>query len=96
VKASGVARGAEYGRVNPTDTLALLKDVTPEWFTDETGERIFELCIDLWTPPDGTMFHEQSADDWSFFLDLIGVELPAGTDLGTIIVDDFVTAANTY
>ena len=91
-----VARGAEFGQTNPDETLAILMEQSPEQFTDETGERIFELVLDLWQPPEGVLFHEQSVESWEYFFDIIAVELPAGTDLNTIIVDDYVEAANDF
>jgi ABC-type nitrate/sulfonate/bicarbonate transport system substrate-binding protein len=91
-----VARGAEFGQTNPDETLAILMEQSPEQFTDETGERIFELVLDLWQPPEGVAFHEQSVESWEYFFDIIAVELPEGTDLNQIIVDDFVAAANDF
>jgi len=91
-----VARGAEFGHTNPEETLDILREVTPEWFTDETGELLFELVLDLWQPPEGMLFHEQTAESWQYFFDIIAVELPEGTDLNEIIVDDFVEAANDF
>lgn len=91
-----VARGAEYGQTNPDETLAILMEQSPEQFVDETGERIFELVLPLWQPPEGTLFHEMTAESWEYFFDIIAVELPEGTDLNEIIVDDFVEAANDF
>lgn len=91
-----VARGAEFGQTNPEETLAILMEQSPEQFVDETGERIFELILDLWSPPEGVMFHGQSVDSWQYFFDIIAVELPEGTDLDTIIVEEFVEPANDY
>jgi len=91
-----VARGAEFGQTNPEETLEILMEQSPEQFVDETGERIFELILDLWQPPDGELFHSQSVESWEYFFDIIAVELPEGSDLDTIIVDDFVEAANDF
>lgn len=91
-----VARGAEFGQTNPEETLQILMEQSPEQFVDETGERIFELVLDLWEPPEGTLFHGQSVESWEYFFGIIAVELPAGTDLNEIIVDDFVEAANDF
>lgn len=91
-----VARGADFGQTNPEETLEILMEQSPEQFVDETGERIFELVLDLWQPPEGVMFHEQSVDAWQYFFDIIAVELPEGTDLNEVIVDDFVSAANDF
>ncbi len=91
-----VARGAEFGQTNPEETLQILMDQSPEQFVDETGERIFELILDLWQPPEGELFHSQSVESWQYFFDIIAVELPEGADLNTVIVDDFVEAANDF
>lgn len=91
-----VARGAEFGQTNPDETLEILMEQSPEQFVDETGERIFELVLDLWQPPEGTMYHEQSVESWEYFFDIIAVELPEGTDLNEVIVEDFVEAANDF
>lgn len=91
-----VARGAEFGQTNPEETLQILMDQSPEQFVDETGERIFELILDLWQPPEGELFHSQSVESWQYFFDVIAVELPEGVDLNTVIVDDFVEAANDF
>jgi len=91
-----VARGAEFGHTNPDETLEILMEQSPEQFVDETGERIFELVLDLWQPPEGTMFHGQSVESWEYFFDIIAVELPDGTDLNVVIVDDFVEGANDF
>lgn len=91
-----VARGAEFGQTNPDETLEILMEQSPEQFVDETGERIFELILDLWQPPEGELFHSQSVESWEYFFDVIAVELPEGTDLNTVIVDDFVEAANDF
>ena len=91
-----VARGAEFGQTNPDETLVILMEQSPEQFVDETGERIFELVLDLWQPPDGELFHSQSVESWEYFFDIIAVELPEGADLDSIIVDDFVEAANDF
>lgn len=91
-----VARGADFGQQNPEDTLAILKAASPEQFTDETGELIFQRVIELWQPPDGEMYHSQSVESWEHFFDVIAVEVPEGTDLSEIIVDDFVEAANDF
>jgi NitT/TauT family transport system substrate-binding protein len=91
-----IARGAEFGQTNPEETLQILMDQSPEQFVDETGERIFELILDLWQPPEGELFHSQSVESWQYFFDIIAVELPEGVDLNTVIVDDFVEAANDF
>ncbi|MPZ51390.1 MAG: PhnD/SsuA/transferrin family substrate-binding protein [Acidimicrobiia bacterium] len=91
-----VARGAEFGQTNPDETLAILMEQSPEQFTDETGELIFEAVLDLWMPPEGVLFHEQSVESWEHFFDIIAAEVPEGTDLDTVIVDDFVEAANDF
>lgn len=91
-----VARGADFGQTNPEETLEILMEQSPEQFVDETGERIFELVLDLWNPPEGTLYHEQSVESWEYFFDIIAVELPEGTDLSQVIVDDFVAAANDF
>ncbi|MGH8914936.1 MAG: ABC transporter substrate-binding protein [Acidimicrobiia bacterium] len=91
-----VARGAEYGQTNPDETLEILKEASPDQFTDETGEAIFTRVLDLWAPPEGELFHSQSVESWEYFFDIIAVQLPDGTDLDTIIVDDFVEAANDF
>lgn len=91
-----VARGAEYGQTNPDETLAILKEQSPEQFVDETGERIFELVLPLWQAPEGTLFHGMTQESWEYFFDIIAVQLPDGTDLNVIIVDDFVEAANDF
>jgi NitT/TauT family transport system substrate-binding protein len=91
-----VARGADFGQTNPDETLAILMEESPEQFTDETGERIFELVLVLWQPPEGELFHSQSVESWEYFFGIIAVELPEGADLNTIIVDDFVEAANDF
>ncbi|HEU4916203.1 MAG TPA: ABC transporter substrate-binding protein [Acidimicrobiia bacterium] len=91
-----VARGAEFGHTNQEETLDILREVTPEWFTDETGERIFELVLDLWQAPEGLLFHEQTPESWEYFFDIIAVELPEGITPGDIIADDFVEAANDF
>jgi len=90
-----VARGADFGQNNPEETLEILKAESPEQFTDETGERIFERIIELWQPPDG-VYHAQSFESWEHFFEVIAVEVPEGTDLSEIIVDDFVEAANDF
>ncbi|MGH8952975.1 MAG: ABC transporter substrate-binding protein [Acidimicrobiia bacterium] len=91
-----VARGAEFGHTNPEETLDILREVTPEWFTDETGELLFELVLDLWQAPEGLMFHEQTPESWEYFFDIIAVELPEGVTPADLIVDDFVEAANDF
>jgi len=91
-----VARGAQFGQDNPEETLAILMEQSPEQFTDETGEAIFELILDLWQAPEGDLFHSQSVESWEYFFGIIAVELPEGTDLDTIIVEDFVEAANDF
>lgn len=91
-----VARGADFGQQNPDDALAILKEASPEQFTDETGELIFERVIELWQPPQGELYHSQSVETWEHFFDVISVEIPEGTDLSEIIVDDFVEAANDF
>ena len=91
-----VARGAEFGHTNQEETLDILREVTPEWFTDETGELLFDLVLDLWQPPEGLLFHEQTPESWEYFFDVIAVELPEGIAPGDLIVDDFVEAANDF
>jgi len=91
-----VARAGAFGQTNPEETLAILMEENPEQFTDETGELIFEAVLDLWQPPEGELFHSQTVESWEYFFDVIAVELPGGADLGTVIVDDFVEAANEF
>lgn len=45
-------------------------DLTREWFTDETGELLFDLVLDLWKPPEGLLFHEQTPESWEYFFDV--------------------------
>lgn len=90
-------KGYYWAQVNPDNALELLKKVTPEQFTDDTGDRIFQAVITLtWVGdwPDTPMGF-QSADTWGAFFDFIGAERP-DVSLDEIVIDDYIAGANDW
>ncbi|MGH8914938.1 MAG: ABC transporter substrate-binding protein [Acidimicrobiia bacterium] len=90
-----IAKGFYWAQVNPEATLALIMNVTPEQFTDETGERIFRATIPLNWAPEGTQMGFQSPETWAAYFDFIGAEQPE-VDLSTIVTDQFLDAGNDF
>lgn len=90
-----LTKGYYWARVNPDATLAVLKKVTPEQFTDDTGEKIFEAVLPITWAPEGTEMGFQSPDTWAAFFEFVGAE-PPDTDLSEIVIDDLVEAGNDF
>ncbi|MDH3498968.1 MAG: ABC transporter substrate-binding protein [Acidimicrobiia bacterium] len=92
-----VTKGYYWAQVNPENTLALLKKVTPEQFTDDTGARIFDAVITLTWVKDwpNVPMGFQSGDTWGAFFDFIGAERP-DVPLGDIVIDDYIPGANDW
>ncbi len=89
-------KGYYWAQVDPEATLALLKKVTPEQFTEDTGERIFEAVIPLtWINQPGELMGFQSAETWGAFFDFVGADRPS-IDLSEIVIDDFIAGANDW
>ncbi len=89
-------KGYYWARVNPEATLAVLKKATPEQFTDDTGERIFEAVLPLtWVNDPDQPMGFQSAETWGAFFDFIGAERP-DIELSEIVIDDFIAGANDF
>jgi NitT/TauT family transport system substrate-binding protein len=88
-------KGFYWAQVNPEATLALLQEVTPEQFAEETGELIFEAVVPITWAPEGTPMGFQSVDTWRSYFDFIGAEQP-DVPLEEIIISDFIEPANDY
>jgi len=88
-------KGSYWATVNPDATLCVLKEVTPEQFAEETGDMIFEAVLPITWAPEGVQMGFQSAETWGTFFDFIGAERP-DVDLGEIVIDDFLDAANDF
>jgi NitT/TauT family transport system substrate-binding protein len=89
------SKGYYWGQASPEATLALLKKVTPEQFTDATGERIFEATIPITWAPEGTQFGAQSPESWAEVFDFVGAE-PPDVELSTVVTQELVDPANDY
>lgn len=88
-------KGGYWAQVNPDATLCVLKEATPEQFTDDTGERILEAVLPITWAPEGQLMGYQSPDTWRTFFEFIGAELPE-VELDTIVIDDLLEAANDF
>ena len=88
-------KGFQWAQDNPDATLAVLQEVTPEQFTDDTGGLIFEAVRPLTWPPEGTLAGTQSPESWRALFDFIGAEQP-DVPLEDIVIQDFIEAANDY
>ena len=88
-------KGFYWGQVNPEATMCVLREATPEQFTDETGERILTAVLPITWAPEGELMGHQSADTWRTFFEFIGAELP-DVDLENIVIDDLLEAANDF
>lgn len=86
----------EYGQTNPDAALAVLEELNPEQFVEETGGLIFEAVLPLWQSPEGEPFGATSVEDWEAFSDFVQAELPEGADLETIIEEEIPEQANDY
>lgn len=88
-------KGFYWAQVNPEASLAVLKKVTPEQFTDETGDLIFEAVVALTWAPEGTSMGFQSPDTWGAFFDFVGAERP-DVDLSVVVTDELIDEANDF
>ncbi|MPZ51405.1 MAG: PhnD/SsuA/transferrin family substrate-binding protein [Acidimicrobiia bacterium] len=87
--------GSFWATVNPDASLCVLKEATPEQFTEETGEMIFDAVLPITWAPEGVEMGFQSPETWGTFFDFIGAERP-DVDLDDIVIDDFIDAANDF
>jgi ABC-type nitrate/sulfonate/bicarbonate transport system substrate-binding protein len=88
-------KGFYWGQVEPEATLCVLREATPEQFTDETGELILEAVLPITWAPEGELMGHQSADTWLTFFEFIGADLP-DVELEEIVIDDLLEAANDF
>lgn len=91
-----LAKGVEFGRVNPDSGVRIVELVEPERFTDpELGRGIFLKILALGNVPTGFTSGNQTAESWGEFFDFYGAERP-DVDLSEIIVNDLVEDANDF
>jgi ABC-type nitrate/sulfonate/bicarbonate transport system substrate-binding protein len=88
--------GQEFAQTNPEAAQAVLSELNPEQFVDETGGLILEAILPLWQAPEGDLFGSQTVQQWEDFAEFVQSDLPEGADLSTVIVADIPDAANDY
>ena len=93
--ARAVAKGYHFGLSNPEASLAILKEETPEQFTDETGDRLFDAFLELTRPPDTDRYGSQTAESWQAYFDFLELEAP---DIGfsEVLPQHVIDAANEF
>lgn len=91
-----LARGVEFGQVNPDAAVRIVEIQEPERFTDpELGKGIFLKILALSATPPGLTPGDQTVESWEEFFDFYGAD-PPDVGLSDIVVNDLVEDANDY